>query len=371
MSTHEDVFFSYKTSEAAEFESRINAIYNALLAAGYSVFRDTRNLKVGFDWIQGLETAIDNCKCGIVLWSPLAHTSEIMKAEAVRLFDQSKYIGVNLGTPLSTIPFIFHLQQFSDLGRWNGRADDPEWSMLVTAIDDHIRFGANRPRDRLFIPGRPISRPEAQAEEQGLPKMSTAPAKSFRLGEPEGRSGTRPNEKPARPIRIEYAYMISQRPISFREWNFAAASSTGKIATKSPTAGTHPDSPVTGVSWDEALAYIKWLNRNSRDASYRLPSESEWESAARFCASEMFVRHDADTSSAPIWEWVADVYSSDYVSAPLDGSARASGPRGSDRTARGGSYLDTSAAKDQPFRRSAFDRFYSAPDLGFRVCRSI
>ncbi len=117
--------------------------------------------------------------------------------------------------------------------------------------------------------------------------------------------------------------------------------------------------PVVCVSWHDARAYISWLNGKLRprgsasaDGPYRLPSESEWEYAARAGSTSRLWWSDDDTRAADyawykgnsgghthpvgsksanpfglydmagnVWQWTQDCYVESYANAPTDGSA--------------------------------------------------
>jgi len=82
------------------------------------------------------------------------------------------------------------------------------------------------------------------------------------------------SEKPIHRVTIK-PFAIGKYPITVREWNeCAAAKACGFTATGKD------DAPVTNVSWSDAKQYAAWLAEATRKP-YRLPSEAEWEFAAR------------------------------------------------------------------------------------------
>jgi formylglycine-generating enzyme required for sulfatase activity len=178
-----------------------------------------------------------------------------------------------------------------------------------------------------------------------------------------------------------------------------------------PPADTEPRLwPATCLNWHDAQAYIAWLNGRLQSAGsqarYRLPSEAEWEYAARGgkvsarwwgetigkgnancagCGSPWDGREIAPVASfgvnpfgiedmlGNVWQWVEDCWNDSYVGAPSDGSAWLSGDC-QRRVIRGGSWSSLpvfirSAA------RSAFAADGKAFDYssyaGFRLARSL
>lgn len=138
--------------------------------------------------------------------------------------------------------------------------------------------------------------------------------------------------------------------------------------------------PVVGVSWENAKAYCTWLSSKS-NRSYRLPTEAEWEYAARGGAQSKGYAYagsnDADevawyagnSSNMPhliggkkanelgiydmsgnVWEWCEDSWHDNYQGAPIDGSAWTSGGKQSQRVLRSGGYFDERQSCRATFR---------------------
>jgi formylglycine-generating enzyme required for sulfatase activity/cellulose biosynthesis protein BcsQ len=158
--------------------------------------------------------------------------------------------------------------------------------------------------------------------------------------------------------------------------------------------------PVINVSWDDALAYTRWLSQMT-GKGYRLPTEAEWEYAARsegkgdVWAGTSDVSHLKDYAvfnrdgtqpvgvkksngvglydmSGNVWEWVEDCWHEDYTGAPPDGSAwlEAHGGNCGRRVVRGGSW------DSKPENLRASYRFRSYADyrfsyIGFRLAQDI
>ena len=167
--------------------------------------------------------------------------------------------------------------------------------------------------------------------------------------------------------------------------------------------------PVVCVSWNDAQAYIGWLNQTSGQ-TYRLLSEAEREYATRGGSQSAFWWGDSISTAQAnyggtgpsyngspkgeyrqatvpvnsfspnpfglynvhgnVWEWVEDCWHDNYTGAPTDGSAWTTGCSENTWVLRGGSWID-----DPSFLRSAF-RNRGTPDdrylaNGFRLARTL
>ena len=154
--------------------------------------------------------------------------------------------------------------------------------------------------------------------------------------------------------------------------------------------------PVACVSWDDAIAYVQWLSQKT-GKSYRLLSEAEWEYAARGGSTtaypwgksrdnfDAFAWHNQvkltqqvglkkpnqfglNDMIGNVWEWTQDCWNGNYIGAPTDGSAWASGDC-SQRVLRGsGIYLSNGLSTTQ---RVSFKAASSYKGYGFRVAKDL
>lgn len=157
--------------------------------------------------------------------------------------------------------------------------------------------------------------------------------------------------------------------------------------------------PVTCISWADTQAYLKWLN-DETGGEYRLPTESEWEFAARGgkstvyfwgtdAAVHLWANHNNDNDKWPytatvgsfpandysiqdtagnVWEWVQDCWHKTYDGAPTDGSAWESNcSKGKDTKTRRGGGWDAGVPGIRSAIRSSGAKNDRSNLYGFRV----
>ena len=270
----------------------------------------------------------------------------------------------------------------------------------------------------------------------GCPQMVRVPAGRFTMGEDGGEPER--YEGPVRDIAVRRAFLLARHEVTNAQYReFIAATghrSSRGCHVRTPEGGDALDpqadwadprygrpiadaEPVVCVSWNDAQAYVAWLARRT-GKRYRLPSEAEWEYAARagttgrytwgdhperaceganvFDAAALRGRpqfkggvapcDDGHAGVAPVgshaanafglhdmignvWEWVEDCLHTNFQGAPADGSAWTD--NNCDRhVIRGGSwhYVPEGLRSASRLRGTATFRFN---DLGFRVARTL
>jgi formylglycine-generating enzyme required for sulfatase activity len=220
------------------------------------------------------------------------------------------------------------------------------------------------------------------------PEMVNISGGTFMMGAPDDELARNAWEGPQRKVAMA-PFTMGVTEVTFDQWDACVAE--GGCGAYSPPAGAlgRGSQPVAKVSWRDAQAYVTWLSLKSGRA-YRLPSEAEWEYAARggtdtpFWWGALFDAEKAATGtdlqavdelaanpfglrgvSGNLREWTQDCYVDTFANAPLDGRA-VEAASCKQRVVRGGSHVSTAAE----LRIAARTRNESAfrDDLtGFRV----
>ncbi|WP_024516089.1 SUMF1/EgtB/PvdO family nonheme iron enzyme [Bradyrhizobium sp. Tv2a-2] len=221
------------------------------------------------------------------------------------------------------------------------------------------------------------------------PEMNMLRGGAFMMGSNDDIS-----EKPIRQVTVK-PLAISRYPISVREWNQCAAANACAF-----TATGKDDAPVTNVSWTDARQFVAWL-AEATHKPYRLPSEAEWEYAARGgtqtrywwgdefqpgmancknCADVAVTEQPVKVGSfkpnpfglydmgGGVDQWVEDCWHKNYHGAPTDGSAWVEGDCTS-HVIRSGSWRNDQRYA-RPANRDSYDTNVRYPTHGFRIALS-
>jgi len=125
-------------------------------------------------------------------------------------------------------------------------------------------------------PTSPSAEPEPGEVFRDCPacgEMVVVPVGAFDMG------GDNPYEKPDHRVTIATAFAIGRRETTFDEFDLCVAAGACRQRPEDHGWGRGTQ-PVIDVSWDDAKAFAGWLARRT-GRKYRLPSEAEWEYAAR------------------------------------------------------------------------------------------
>ena len=110
------------------------------------------------------------------------------------------------------------------------------------------------------------------------PTMVSLPAGNASLGAADSDGESRPNERPQRPVTFSNLFAIGVTEVTFADWDAWVAERACPAA--SDNGWGRGRRPVINVSWDAARGYAEWLSSKTGFA-YSLPSEAQWEYAAR------------------------------------------------------------------------------------------
>ena len=233
--------------------------------------------------------------------------------------------------------------------------------------------------------------------------MVKIPSGSFEMGSPSNETQRNSNEGPRHTVKVA-SFWMGKFEITQEQWQ--------AVMDNNPSGfGDTGNLPIEKVSWHDAKEFVDRLNVRQpkpKCIGYRLPSEAEWEYAARAGTTTPFafgetitpqiVNYDGNNPYANVlalvgeyrrktipvdkikvanafglfgmhgnaWEWCEDRYHDSYNGAPTNGIAWVSGGDSSQRMFRGGSWVNNGNNA-----RSAFRNYYK-PDakenyLGFRV----
>lgn len=263
----------------------------------------------------------------------------------------------------------------------------------------------------LFVSVNAKREPSQTIVGNGSAEMVLIPAGEFLMGGTD--DDARSNEQPVHPVYVDAFYMDKHLVTNAQYKVFVDANPQRKdlipdayqsgFYLSNWKGGSYPDGkgnhPVTGVSWDAAMAYARWAGK-------RLPTEAEWEKAARGgfvgmkypwgnTVDENLANYDenvGDTTpvghyapngyglydmSGNVWEWCLDAYEETFYANSPHRNPGAGGQVGNDftsikvnRVLRGGSWFNSAQSLRVASRNWSSPSFTSS-DYGFRCVRAV
>lgn len=228
--------------------------------------------------------------------------------------------------------------------------------------------------------------------QKNLPDMVFVQGGIFKMGSPDNDAEAFDWEKPQHPVTIQDFY-IGKYPVTQKFWF--------EVMGNSPSQFRGDELPVEQVSWDDCQEFLKKLNTQLPGQNFRLPTEAEWEYAARGGRKSKGYKYAGSNNinevawydgnsgsnthpvgqkkpnelglydmSGNVWEWVTDDWHDNDHDAPANGRAwLGTYIKGTYRVHRGGSWLHHSLSSRVTFRlRIKSDSKY--PGIGFRIASS-
>ena len=261
-------------------------------------------------------------------------------------------------------------------------------SKRLTEVKAEAKAKAEEYRKNWSTPGK-VLRDRLKDSSDG-PQMVVIPAGTFRMGDIQG--GGQSHEQPVHQVSLKI-FAMGRYEVTFAEYD-KFADATGRTKPSDSSYG-RDNRPVINVSWDDATAYAQWLSEQTGH-QYRLPTEAEWEYAARAGTETKYwwgndigsnnanctnnSCGDSYQNTAPVgsfaanpfglfdtagnvWEWTCSEYQDKYA-----GKELRCAESGSNRVFRGGS-----KANEPGLLRSAY-RYMSSHNtrsqhIGFRIAR--
>ena len=312
-----------------------------------------------------------------------------------------------VATPAEAVVSIVGLSEIYTAGM---RLPPGEYRVEVAAEgyethDERVRHGTDPTVHEVALarsgpqPGETFT--DALASGAKGPEMVVIPAGAFRMGCLSNDDSCADAEKPVHDVRIPQPFALSKYEVTFVDWD-ACISAGGCNGYRPKDRGWGRGSrPVINVNWQDAKSYAAWLS-NQTGENYRLPSESEWEYAARAGTITKYywgnqIGHNRancngcdsrwDDRTAPVgafapnpfglhdmhgnvWEWVEDCWNDSYYGAPIVSEPWTSGNCAM-RIVRGGAWIFGSERLRSAYRGEVSSSSRGINVLGFRVARKL
>lgn len=417
------IFIAYSSKDLV-FKDEIRKRLRPLQRAGKVEIWDNYDIEAGKDWDSEVKEKLANSDLILLLLSPDALDSEYFyEVEApIALARHQAGDAIAVGVLLRPCSFRhtpFEFGKYELLPKKGYPITDVHWHNADEAyltIFEEVDVLV----ERIMETRRGNKKPTASVSQESVGEpivqvLESTVAQQFKNGQvtrdlpesPEmifvegGRfvmgSNEDENAKPPHPVTVP-SFWMGKYPVTFDEYD-AFCAQTGKEKPADEGLG-RGRKPVINVTWEDAQAYCKWLSRQT-GAQYRLPSEAEWEFAARGGTASKGFKYSGSNNldevgwyrinseqtphpvgekkaneiglqdmSGNVWEWCQDSWHHNYKDAPEDGSAWLAGGTPASAILRGGSWVGNDDNCHSAYREAVAPSKSSVSN-GFRVARDL
>lgn len=316
-----------------------------------------------------------NAQEGIPL--TLFQVEKVLKSKEVTLKERNRLLIE--GVKERGITFPFYLGTAQDLAKLGAS------EALLDAMQAKAPEMPRQIQTGMQTEGRPI-----QISNSIDIEFKLIPKGQFLMGAKPNELGSMSNEKPQHQVTIGKLFYISKFEVTQGNWKAIM----GNNPSQNIKCGD--DCPVDSVSWDEVQIFIKKLNeKDESNFDFRLPTEAEWEYAARATSESRYYWGDDDYEklwrmyahadnksttrvgsylpnafglydmSGNVFEYVEDVWHTNYGKTKGDGSANLEGDS-RDRVMKGGSF-NWFLSELRSSNRGKVSKDTKMPNVGFRL----
>jgi sulfatase modifying factor 1 len=412
-----DIFIAYAREDAEQARRLAKELENR----GWSVFWD-RRIPAGRRFAEVIAEQLDAAKCVIVLWSGSAINSDWVQDEA----DEALECNILAPALIEAVrpPMGFRQIQAANLIDWQGEGTHEGFEQLLADI---VHYAALPQRAGSGVSPPAPSPGEVRVNPDDGQTYVWIPPGEFQMGCSPGDNECYESERKTHMVRITHGFWLGETPVTVGAYK-PFAQSTNVSMPDEPVMGkrklnpkwSDSEQPMVEVTWDEAKDYCESWARG------RLPTEAEWEYAARgatagprygeldaiaWCAensgnqpldSKRALEEDAAADwekylrilekngnrihrvkqrqpnrwglydmLGNVWEWVSDWYQEDYYTTLPSTAVDPTGPAyGTYRVLRGGSWYSLPGSVRASYR-SRLGLEGRGVKVGFRCVREV
>ncbi len=285
-----DVFICHSSEDKASADK----VCEALEAEGIKCWIAPRDVIPGMVWAASINSAIKNSRLIVLIHSRHANESKhVLREIELASKNNIPILPLRLENINSTYAIEYYIGADHWLDAYSPAQIEKHLGKLTKAAKQHLGISLetfkDQPKRELQLAAKDPERgtkykvgklfqDKLKSGELG-PKMVVLPSGSFMMSSTKETDGyERYDDEHQHPVTIEKPFAMGQYPVTNAQYRqFKPEHDSGSYKEHSLNGD---DQPVVEVSWHDAVAYTRWLSEQT-GKTYRLPTEAEWEYAAR------------------------------------------------------------------------------------------